>query len=63
MYKVGADRMAPVNPIMDGTHRVVLVEHMVLPIPMDKPVGIVHPIGGWQEMIPWTVRVFHGPGI
>src|SRR5438552_2063392 len=48
---VGADGMAPVHVTPHGGMRIELIEEMVLALPPDGTVGIVHPVVRREEMI------------
>jgi hypothetical protein len=47
------------NGAMKCAIRVVLVEHVILPIPLDQTVGIIQPIFCGQEMKNRTVPIGH----
>ena len=48
---VRADGVRPVHVAPDGGIRVVLEEHMIAVLPIDGAVGVVHPVGGGEQMI------------
>src|SRR5579883_157942 len=54
---VRTDGVRPVHIAPNGRMRIVLVEHVILALPVDRPVRIVHPIGSGQQMILRTIRV------
>ena len=49
--------MTPVDTAVDRGMGVVLIEQMILPLPLDKTVGVVQPVGGRSEVILRAVRV------
>jgi len=55
--QVRADGVAPVHVGMVSPVRVVLVEQVYLAVPLDKTVGVVHPVGGRQKMIARALMV------
>src|SRR5207302_4496528 len=48
-----------VDGAMVGAVGVVLVEQVIPPVPLDEPVGVIHPVGGWVEMIERTLVSHH----
>lgn len=57
MHEITADGMSPMDSAVKGTVRVVLVEHVVLPLPLDQTIRIIHPMFLRQEMKSRAVRV------
>ena len=57
MHHVFADGVAPVHIAPKGAVRIVLVEHVILALPVDGRIGIVHPIGRGKQMILGSVRI------
>lgn len=55
--QVAADGMAPMNFLVRGTVGIVLVEQVILALPMDEAVGVIHPVGGRQEVVLGAMRV------
>ena len=47
---VRTDCMRPVHVTPIGAVRVVLVEHVVIVLPVDRPIRVIHPVGGRQQM-------------
>jgi len=37
--------------------RIILVEEMIVTLPVNQAIGIVHPVSVGQEVIPWSVLV------
>ena len=50
MDQIIADRMSPMNRAVEGPIGIVLVKKMVLALPFDQPVRIIHPVGGGDKM-------------
>ena len=50
--------MSPVDGAVKCAVRVVLVEHMIFPLPLDKTIRIIHPIILRQEMEYRAVRIW-----
>jgi hypothetical protein len=49
--------VAPVQIEMNRAVGIVLIEKMILTVPVNDAVRIVHPIGGRQKMKLWTLKV------
>jgi len=47
---VRADGMGPVHVAPNGGARIVLEEHVVTALPVNRAVGVVHPVAGRKEM-------------
>jgi hypothetical protein len=56
MNKVFAFHMAPVDRTRLYFKRVVLVKHMIFPIPLDQPVRVIDPADRIQNMVSEPVR-------
>src|SRR5687768_3495036 len=50
--------MSPVDGAVKCAVRVVLVEHVIFPLPLDKTIRIIHPIILRQEMEYRAVRIW-----
>src|SRR5947199_3764765 len=57
MDQIGTDGVTPVNLCVERTVRIVLVEEVILPLPLDQPVRIIHPVRWWQEMVVRPMRI------
>jgi hypothetical protein len=57
MHQVCTGCVAPLDLVVVGPERIVLVEHVVHPSPLDQAVGVVHPVGGRQEVIYRAVTI------
>ncbi len=57
MKHVGADGMAPMYISKMHDARTVLIEHVVFAIPVNRPVGIIHPVSGREQVILRTQNV------
>ena len=55
--EVGAGGVPPVDAVVDGGLRVVLVEEVVDPVPLADAVGVVEPACGRDEVEAGAVRV------
>src|ERR1700751_3416337 len=55
--EINARRMSPMNRAPERSIWIVLVKEMVLPLPENRAVWIIHPIRWRQEMIKRSVRV------
>src|SRR5690606_41211215 len=57
MHEINADGVAPVNVTVKSAGRVVLVKHMVQPVPLDQTVRVVEPVGRGQKVIDRPVSI------
>ena len=58
MDEIVADGMPPVHIVPDGAVWIMLIKKVVLAIPRDNAVRIIHPIRWWEEVIARPVRVY-----
>lgn len=58
---IDASRVTPVNTVVNGRVRVVLVEQVIDALPLAKSVGIVERATGSREVRAWALRVGFGP--
>ena len=50
MDHVGADCVSPMHVTPIGAVRVVLVEHVVIALPVDRRIRVIHPVCSRQQM-------------
>jgi hypothetical protein len=62
VHHVRADGVAPVHVAPDGCTRIELIEEVVLSLPTDWAVGVVHPVVRWKEMISGAERIVSDVG-
>ena len=59
MHQIAADGMPPMDGAVKCAVRVVLVKHVILTIPFDQTIWIVHPVIDGQEMKSRPMPVGH----
>lgn len=57
MHQICADGVAPVNVSMHRGVWIVLVEEVILPLPLDEAIRVIHPVCLRQEVIVWSMWV------
>ena len=57
VHHVRADGVAPVHVAPDGRVRIELIEEVVLALPPDGAVGVVHPVVRRQQVVLRAQRI------